>query len=281
MELYKNKEWLIQQYETKSVIEISKEVGISKQALLKWFKKFNIKRRQGSEAVHKGIYNYNVNYFKDINTHAKAYWLGFIMADGCITKTKYGYMFEMNLQLRDKLHVLQFAKDINFTNKTIDVFNCKDPNGNLHTKTYIKIENKEFCDNLMKHNIYPNKTGKESFPNIKRIYYKDFIRGFFDGDGCITYAYRKDKPNTMGVKICIVCMNREFLESIKKILEEEAYMSFGDSKAIYKTRSIYSLEICKLESVKKFYNYIYTDRCRCLSRKKEKFIEPLNYINSK
>jgi hypothetical protein len=35
-------------------------------------------------------YKFNENFFKDIDTENKAYWLGFLYADGCILDMKLG-----------------------------------------------------------------------------------------------------------------------------------------------------------------------------------------------
>lgn len=282
-QLYKNKEWLIEQYKTKSTIEIAKEVGITKQSLLKWFNKFNIERRQGSEAKRKGVPSYNIKYFKNINTRSKAYWLGFIMADGCVTKTKYGYAFQMGLSIKDSSHIDKLANAINFSNKLLEVF-INDSFGYKKSATYkrkfIKLENVDFCENLINHNVIPNKTGNEKVPCLENRLYRDFIRGVFDGDGCITWHYRKDKPNTLCAKVNIVCKNKEFLNEIKTILNHNANIDI-EKISIYKSRNIWSLEICSLKNIKLFSDYIYTEKTPNLKRKKDKFKEPLKYYNNK
>lgn len=75
-------------------------------------------------------------------------------------------------------------------------------------------------------------------------------------------------------------MNYKFLLDIKNILVEQA--NIEDKKIhIYKSNSIWSLEICSNDSIEKFYNYIYPKYCRrYLKRKRDKFIEPLEYIKN-
>jgi hypothetical protein len=50
----------------------------------------------------------NVDYFKNIDSNEKAYWLGFIAADGCIHKS--GYKLSFQLKSTDKKNSFGFSK---------------------------------------------------------------------------------------------------------------------------------------------------------------------------
>jgi hypothetical protein len=60
-------------------------------------------------------YNFNENYFEKIDTEEKAYWLGFITADGSINlgygKQKF-YQLHINLKGGDYSHLEKFQKAI-------------------------------------------------------------------------------------------------------------------------------------------------------------------------
>ena len=63
----------------KSTIQISKELGFDRYRFSQYMK------RQGvyvSERPHKLLFSNNV--FENIDTEEKAYWLGFLYADGCM-----------------------------------------------------------------------------------------------------------------------------------------------------------------------------------------------------
>ena len=53
------------------------------------------------------MYKYNENFFEKIDSPRKAYWLGFLYADGCIASGKRSDI-ELSLQLSDKEHLQKF-----------------------------------------------------------------------------------------------------------------------------------------------------------------------------
>ena len=50
-------------------------------------------------------YRCNETYFDHIDSESKAYWLGFIYADGCISNN--GYRFEVRLSKNDEDHLIK------------------------------------------------------------------------------------------------------------------------------------------------------------------------------
>ncbi len=45
---------------------------------------------------------YNENYFETIDSEDKAYFLGFIFADGCVTNDSKKYRYQLTLKLHSK-----------------------------------------------------------------------------------------------------------------------------------------------------------------------------------
>ena len=272
---YRNKDWLINEYKTKSIQQIARENDISKTALRKWFIKFDIKKQIKTKSKLT-----NPKYFDTINSSIKAYWLGFLMADGANSCG----VLEMKLSITDLEHMKLFKKDVGWIGKIHTGYGkCLISNNEkLHEYCFIGISSKYMTEVIQKYGIIPNKTGKETFPNIPKKYYPDFIRGYFDGDGSYSYYYRynKGKYKTLNSSIKIVCMNHSFLKDVKNKLVQ--YANIKEEKIhIYPAKSIWSLEISSNESIEKFYNYIYPKYCRrFLKRKRDKFQEPLLYIKN-
>ncbi|MDL2302602.1 LAGLIDADG family homing endonuclease, partial [Lachnospiraceae bacterium OttesenSCG-928-D06] len=141
-------------------------------------------------------YYYDEHYFQQIDSEHKAYWLGFLYADGHIEPLRKGnkikaYRIEIGLSAVDKSHLELFLHDIDSNapltyKKTI-----------IRDKTYescrVRINNTNMCRDLISLGCVPQKSLTLTFPSEELLpgnYVRHFIRGYFDGDGCISYTTR-------------------------------------------------------------------------------------------
>ncbi len=141
--------------------------------------------------------------FKAVDTEEKAYWLGFLYADGSIhSKTN---AIELGLKLSDSGHLLKFKRFIKAENKLyLTSFSCK-----------YSFYSKNMKLDLIKLGCIPRKTEKLKFPTSKQVpkhLQRHFIRGYFDGDGCLTYKRKAGilYPLTsfLGTKDILVNINK-------------------------------------------------------------------------
>jgi len=123
---------------------------------------------------------YDKDVFEVINSEEKAYWLGFLMADGCVSGTG----LRLCLGKKDKKHLLKFKKFMRIGRPIYEV------------PTYVSIAvfERKIVDDIKRYGIIPKKAGKERIKNIPVRYYKDFIRGLIDGDGHIGIQNTNGKP---------------------------------------------------------------------------------------
>ena len=190
MENYKNKEWLKKAFEENGIKEqIARMCNVSGDTIEYWRKKFDIPKSENGKQVNRKL-KLDDSYFETIDDEHKAYWLGFIMADGCITRTEKNgpyNRFELNLKEEDKAHLEKFQKDLqsNYKIKEIEKINKKRDFSSIVCN--IRINSRKLVDSLIKNEIHPNKTGREVLPNsIPKEFIRHFIRGYFDGDGSLT-----------------------------------------------------------------------------------------------
>lgn len=154
----------------------------------------NLKKAGVVFREYRDYYAFEVDesFFNVIDNELKAYWLGFLIADGCISKSAGDLRaFHFNLQRRDGDMVRLLARAIGFSGKIRDFIHKK--NGKEYLKTGIDLNNKIFCNSLLA--LGWNEFKKHDNPTLlKRIpphLIHHFIRGFFDGDGCVSRTKKR------------------------------------------------------------------------------------------
>ena len=98
---------------------------------------------------------------------------------------------------------------------------------------------------------------------------RDFLRGFFDGDGCI--SIRNSIPNKR-IETNITGM-KHMLESIINYLYKENILNKAPKIFLKKNSNAYMTYIYGYENNKKFLDYLYNDSKIYLDRKYQKYIE--------
>jgi hypothetical protein len=134
------------------------------------------------------------------------------------------------------------------------------------------------CRDLIKLGCTPEKSLTLEFPNNTTLpdeYLRDFIRGYFDGDGGVSYTegiyYNKNrnKEYKQHSYSCYFCGNKQFLSELKRILEQN-YIKISDLKEDKRSNAV-NIYIYGKENIERFKEFIYTKDCVNLSRKYDKF----------
>lgn len=146
----------------------------------------NLLRKEKVSITDKHIRNFprNSNFFMNIDTPEKAYWLGMFYADGTVSNKGN----KIALYLKDEEGVKHFRAAIeahkNEIIRTID--KRYEPNKTMYG---FSINDKQLHADLISWGCVPDKTHQElHFPNIPEELKWHFIRGYFDGDGCLSYS---------------------------------------------------------------------------------------------
>jgi len=140
--------------------------------------------------------NLNEYYFNIIDTKEKAYWLGFLYADGYLSTNP---IERINIAINDKDYELieSFARAIGY-NLQYKIINERE---NL---IHIIISNRNLVKALKHHGIIVRKSNVIELPKLSSYeFYLSFLLGFYDGDG----TSKTSKITTGSFK---------FLEQIKK-----------------------------------------------------------------
>jgi hypothetical protein len=225
---------------------------------------YNIINRNGNpKKVPNKKYNQNDDYFSNINDPKKAYWLGFIFADGYIRK----YQLSIGLSSKDREHLYQFKIDINSDCDIKDKVVKKKYKGVVkeYSSCILDLYSMVIYNDLIKYGLHTKKSLTLLPPkNIPNQYYSDFIRGYFDGDGCIT-NYKLNGRIHKKIKIL---GTYKFLEWINDILSENGV---SKRKIDKQTNKIFRLQY-NTKDIKTIFEFFYKNSSICLERKKQKFI---------
>lgn len=217
----------------------------------------------------------NITYFDKIDTEYKAYILGLIYADGTIddkVRGKREWRLIISLQEEDGYVLKQLLEDTN--KKELKISHPPSiKNRNWKKRVVACVNNTYLCNTLANLGCGPRKSQLGmKFPIIPENLINHFIRGFFDGDGCVTInkrLYRGVTKTTENykLKIAFTSTDNTFLDEIVKLLP---------IKKVYKTSKlrkqiVYTYWIENVSDVANFYEYLYKDATIYFQRKYDKF----------
>lgn len=246
--------YIIQLYHDKhmSARQIAKQYSVKGDVIIR------ILIQNGINIRHKYKQEFNEHYFDTIDTPNKAYLLGFIYADGCVEKNNI-------------LSIVLHEKDIEILQMLQSELHATNPIKNVKGHPHVRIDfcSKYLCDVLKSIGCVHNKTFNLCFPNIDESLKYDFIRGFMDGDGCISVVNRgKHKYISLSFTGTL-----EMLQELKSIFSVDNKITFY--------RNSYALHIGKTSDVLRILKNIYNEANLYMTRKYNKYQEYLEWANNK
>ena len=213
-------------------------------------------------------YYYNKDFFQNIDTEEKAYWLGFLYADGCINRLyRNGKLVSMDLEIglakEDETHLSKFLNSIQsnvpIKSKTVSLNNRK------YEAKRVTICCTKMCKDLCEKGCTPQKSLTLKFPDkscVDNALLRHFIRGYFDGDGCVSIS----KKNVIQINFVGAF---EILDGISNFLLEQEIIYKKPN--FYKNGNAFEMYIYGADIIKGFYDFIYSGSLIYLDRKYHKF----------
>ena len=216
--------------------------------------------------------DYN-NEFKEIDTEQKAYFLGFMYADGCISlikrKNSSYIKHQVQISLTDEQIIKELMKHFPFFN--LQIFDFGKYKKSWNKQFAMRKANNQLFNDLSNHGMIERKSGKNSqllsIPLLKKRLISHFIRGVFDGDGSINIATKR--PNLRRLEIC--SSSKDYLLQIKSILKRHNVNCPIFREKYNNMSPLYVLEWVKSEDIIDLRNFLYKDATIFLHRKREKF----------
>ena len=185
---YKNfsneeKENIVKLYlEGNSTVAIGKIYNFNHHSIAAVLDEYHVDRRDTSHCNR--TYSVNEEYFDNIDTQNKAYFLGFLFADGNNGMQKTTISLSLQEKDRDILEKLRIDAG---SNKPLRFISSerKRNNGegyNYKDKYALTVCNKHWCERLSELGCVPNKSLVLKFPDyLSDDMLPHFIRGYFDG----------------------------------------------------------------------------------------------------
>jgi intein-encoded DNA endonuclease-like protein len=235
-----------------------------------------ILKNNGIDTHRKNRYTLNETYFHEINTEEKAYWLGFLYADGYVGNEKFNNII-FSQKKSDANTVIQFAKDIDYSGKLREANPGDQSFENSQPQIVCNFSSKQMATDLRELKMYPNKSLTMSdMPLIDEKLIRHFCRGYFDGDGSIYEHVRSYYKNHVYKQYVVSIIGTiPFLTKMQKAFPVKSVLH--DSH----TPEMKYLQVVKNESIVSLYYYFYKDATRFLQRKKDIFIKAIGYNHGK
>lgn len=231
-------------------------------------------------------YKYKVNheYFDKIDTEYKAYILGFIYADGSVIQPKGNRQLclRIAIQEEDGYILEKFANEA--AGGQIKIINPPAiQKKGWKKRIIVSVTSDKICKKLIELGCKPNKSRMGmDFPKLDNQLVRHFIRGFLDGDGCITekkvlYNYvRKTTTKRAGghiqryqKRIAFTSTDKTFLLHIVKYLNiNRVYI-----RTVRRTQDVHTLWIERVKDFERTVDYLYTNSNYYLERKFNKTIK--------
>lgn len=201
----------------------------------------------------------DINYFSKIDTREKAYILGMLLGDSCLTDDS----MTISLSLKDT-EILEFIKsEINCNIRNSYILDKK---RKIFPNTTISIGNKTIINDLKKL-FGGNLKESRHIPIIPQKFERYLLQGFFDAEGCVTWGKRKDRDKVWQ-KISFTSQYR-MLEGIQNILYKNGIPAKLKPKS--DNSNCFVIEFSNKKSVLEFLDIIYpNDDFIVLKRKYEK-----------
>lgn len=216
-------------------------------------------------------YTLNETFFGDIVTEEQAYWLGFLMADGCIVTNRTGVPTGMRLLVAevDREHLIKLRASLRSNAPITNVDN------HGHPAVALRVYSRRMASDLVRHGCVVRKTNGHPTPTLPEAIKHHFYRGYFDGDGSINYQASCSSWHwrVVGYPTFIAELQAWLIERVR----------VGRTKLeTYKTTSkVVTVGYRGGVQVERIMRELYLDATVWLSRKYDRFLTLINRIDGR
>jgi len=193
-------------------------------------------------------YQVNEDFFKKWKKEM-AYVLGYFYADGSLEDASYLRGKYIRVTSVEKNTILKIKALLSSQHKIV----AQQPTTENGKKRHLlRIGSHTLYKDLQNLGLFPNKSLTMTFPLVPKKFLADFVRGYFDGDGCVYFWKSRGKTKPfIARKLCIIFTSgsKIFLEELLQVLRNHLGLQ---QQRIYNGHRSFQLSYSTSDSVKIF-----------------------------
>lgn len=217
------------------------------------------------------IFNPNLkeDFFDEIDSEEKAYFLGLIISDGNVFNDGTGRQASISITLdSNDEYILDAFRNALCANTSIshDGRGC----------SQIAVRSNRLAKSLARYGVVPRKSHITYLPlNIPKEMFPHLIRGIFDGDGSI----QAHQHGTRFLHAFGFCGSHRLMEDIANYFQKHLDLAGAISVYDYKNKELSDLKLQTIQDMYTFGEWMYKDATIYLQRKKDKYLEFKKHYN--
>ncbi len=262
------KESIVKEYATvQNCAILGKKYGVNSTCIWSLLKRRGIQTNKDHSQLSRK-YALDESYFDKIDTEQKAYFLGLLYADGYHNEKRYS--FKISLQEEDVCVIECLKRELN-TDRPLSL---EDKGKGRKKQIALYISSKKLSQSLSTLGFKQSKSFNLKWPEeslVPKKLLQHFIRGYFDGDGCIYFNKTK---NSRQYFVDIIS-SLEFTQSLHNCLQQLGINS--TVKIRQNSPRTSSINIVHRSYIKLFMDWLYKDASIFMSRKKTVYQGFLEY----
>lgn len=246
------------------LIELAKEYNLNKETMR------NLLAENDLTIKNKNRVNRKIksDYFSNIDSPIKAYWLGFLFTDGCVDHHKKTGRIRLQLQKQDLEILEKFKEDLGIDGKIIYDIRVNS------TCCSVEFVNEQIYNDLLKYFIIPNKTYEIDcipYNKIPSEFLSSYALGLFDGDGGLSMSQDFSTDVTLSYTAYHKTEAKDFQDLINLLIKNE------HPNKIFFTSAWHAQWRGRLQVIK-ILDILYSNCPRFLKRKHDKYIALKNSL---
>lgn len=213
----------------------------------------------------------DARWFAVLDTEAKAYWAGFLLADGCVIRSPKGSSYVvLRLSSKDEERILELRAAVGSTRPV-----TRHIGRYQNSLSTIRIGCRPMADDLARYGVVPRKTKGHPMPEgVAPGMMRHFLRGYFDGDGHIGRRGHKT-AHAMQYQVAI-CGTHGFC----LWMQEQFCLATGVSGRVSVSKGCSRLDLGGNPQVSRWMEWMYADSTVFLERKRSVAMECVRLYGS-